>query len=284
MKSVEVTRNRLFGLLLVLLVGLLGMTAEAEESRGINVSGNGVVEAMPDTVELTATVEGNAELAGDAIEKYRGNKRRVIEALNGLNINGISIVSAGVSVNSGTPINPMAALQAGQANAPKVADKVAFRERLTVSLSSINTMDADKLLKSMTRIVDVFKDAGAAVGSGPKSIIEMQFSGAKPATLATFKLSNTDTLRQQAYEAALKQARAKAERLAQLAGVELGEIVSIRETVPVSKDGNNGNGIAAYFALIGGASSNQPEFTSAELQSIPVAVNLSVQFDIVKKK
>ena len=91
-------------------------------------------------------------------------------------------------------------------------------------------------------------------------------------------------LRQQAYEAALKQARAKAERLAQLAGVELGDIVSIRETVPASKDDNGGNGIAAYVAMIGGASSNQPEYTSAGLQSIPVTVNLSVQFDIVKKK
>jgi hypothetical protein len=42
--------------------------------------------------------------------------------------------------------------------------------------------------------------------------------------------------------------------------------------------------MAAYFALIGGASSRQPEFTSTEFQSIPVTVNLSVQFDVVKKK
>src|SRR4051812_8245358 len=95
MKCIEVIRSCLLGLLSVSLVGLLGMTVEAEEGRGINVSGNGVVEAMPDTVELTATVEGNAELAGDAIEKYRANKRRVIESVNGLNINGVSIVGAG---------------------------------------------------------------------------------------------------------------------------------------------------------------------------------------------
>jgi uncharacterized protein YggE len=284
MKSIAVVTNRLFVLLWVSLVGLSGMTAAAEESRGITVSGNGVVEAMPDTVELTATVEGNAELAGDAAEKYRGSKRRAIESLNGLKIKGISIVGSGLSVNSGTPTNPLAAFQAGQANQPKVADKVAVQERLTVTLSGISTMSADDLLKSVTRIVDVVKDAGVVIGPGPKSMIEMQLGGAKPGTLATFKLSNTDLLRQQAYEAALKQARAKAERLAQLAGVELGDIVSIRETASVSKDDNNGNGIAAYFALIGGASSSRPEFTSAGLQNIPVAVTLSVQFDIVKKK
>ena len=149
-------------------MGLSGMTAKAEESPGITVSGIGVVEAMPDTVELTATVEGNAELAGDAVEKYRGSKRRVIESLNGLKIKGIAIVGSGLSVNSGTPANPLAAFQAGQANQPKVADKVAVQERLTVTLSGINTMSADNLLQSVTRILDVAKDAGVSHRSGPE--------------------------------------------------------------------------------------------------------------------
>ena len=142
------------------------------------------------------------------------------------------------------------AFQAGQANQPKVVDKVAVQERLTVSLSGINTMNADKLLESVIRIVDVIKDAGLVIGPGPKSMIEIQLSRGQPATLATFRLSDTDSLRQQAYEAAMQQARSKAERLAQLAGVQLGEIVSIREGLPVSKDDNSG-GMSAYFAMIG---------------------------------
>jgi uncharacterized protein YggE len=284
MKSIAVVRRGLLALLWASLVGMLGMTAEAEDSPGITVSGSGVAEAMPDTVELTATVEGNAELAGDAVEKYRGNKRRFLESLNKLNIKGISIVGSGLSINSGTPVNMMAALQAGQANQPKAADKVAFQERLTVTLAGIDTMSADELLQSVTRIVDVVKDAGVAIGPGPKSMIEMQFGGAKAGALATFKLSKTDLLRQQAYEAAVKQARATAERLAKLAGVELGDIVSIRETVAASKDDASGGGIAAYLALFsGGATSNRPDYTSTELQSIPVTVSLSVQFDIKKK-
>ena len=137
----------------------------------------------------------------------------------------------------------------------------------------------------MTRILDVAKDAGGVIGSGgPKSIMEIQFSGAKPAPLATFKLSKTDSLRQQAYEAALKQARAKAERLAEAAGVELGGILSIRESVATSKGDTSGGPMAGYLALFGGASSTKPEYTSTELHKIPVTVSLSVQFDIVKKK
>jgi hypothetical protein len=236
---------------------------------------------MPDVVELTATVEGNAELAGDAMEKYRGSKRRLSELLKALNFKGLSVADAGLAVNSGTPANPLAALQ-GQANQPKVADKVSVQERVTVTLSGIDAMSPDELLTNMTRIVDVIKDAGATIGPGPKSIMEIQLAGSKPGNLATFKLSNPEAARQQAYEVALKQARAKAGRLAELAGVNLGDIVSIRETAPVAKD--DSGGASAYLALLGAAASRAPEFTSTELHSIPVAVNLSVQFAITPEK
>jgi uncharacterized protein YggE len=262
-------------------LGLVGGTARAEESAGITVSETGVAAAMPDIVELTATVEGNAELAGDAVEKYRGNKRRVLDALNKLNIKGSTVAGAGLAVNSGTPVNFMAALQAGQANQPKAADKVAFQERLTVTLAGIDTMNADDLLHAITRIVDAIKDAGVPIGTGPKSLMEMQLGGGKSAALATFRLSNPEVPRQQAYESALKQARATAERLAKLAGVELGEIVSIRETAAAAKDGEpGGGGMAALLGLMGGASGDRTEYTSAEFQNIPVTVRLSVQFAI----
>ena len=278
-------RSRFVGLLCMSLAGWWGTAALAKESPGIIVSEIGVVEAMPDTVELTATLEGNAELADDAVKKYRDNKRRVTEALGGLKIKGLTVAGSGLAVNSGNTVNSMAAFQAAQANQPKVADKVAVQERLTITLSGIDTMSADNILQAVTRILDVAKDAGGVIGSGaPKSMMEIQFSGAKPAPLATFRLSKIDSLRQQAYEAALKQARAKAERLAEVAGVELGGITSIRESVPASKGDSSGGPMGAYLALFGAASSNKPEYTSTELHNIPVTVSLSVQFDIVKKK
>ena len=142
MDTIAVLRSGFVGLLWMALVGLSSMTAEADETPGITVSEIGAVEAMPDTIELTATIEGNAELAGDAVKKYRDSKRRVVEALNGLKITGMTVAGSGLSVNSGTPVNPLAAFQAGQANQPKVGDKVAVQERVTVTLSGIDTMSA----------------------------------------------------------------------------------------------------------------------------------------------
>ncbi len=283
MKTIPVASKLLCVLLGMSLVDFLAATAAAQDGPGITVLETGVVEAMPDTLELVAVVEGNAELAGDAVTKFRDNKRRVTEALNGLKIKGMTVVGSGLAINSGTAPNAMAALQ-GQANQPKAGDKVAVQEKLTVTLSGIDTWSADNLLQSVTRILDVAKDAGGAFGSGPKSMIEIQLSGAKPGPLATFKLAKIDALRQQAYDTALKQARAKAGHLAKLSGLELGDIVSIRETAPAPKGDTSGGGMAAYMALFGRSSSPQPEFTSPELQSIPVTVSLSVQFDIAKTK
>jgi uncharacterized protein YggE len=283
--SIALVRNRFFFVLLsASLLGLSGATVEAADGPGITVSGTGKVEAMPDTVELTATVSGSAELAADAVEKYRGNKRRAIQALNGLKLKGFTVVGSGPSINSGTTPNPMAALQAGQANKPKVTDKVAVQERLTMTLSGINTMSAEELLQSLIRIIDVTKDAGLAIGPGPQGMIAIQLTGAKPASLATFKLSDTDSLRPKAYQAAIQQARAKAGRLAQLAGVQLGDVISIQEPEPALKsDNSSGGGLSAYFALLGMASNKEPDYTSTEFQTIPVTVTLNVQFDIVKK-
>jgi hypothetical protein len=227
----------------------LAAAARADEAPGITVTAKGVAEAMPDVVELVATVEGNAELAGDALEKFRGNKRRLLESLDKLKLPELAVAGSGLSINSGTPVSMMAVLQAGQSNEAKVADKVAFQEHVTITLSGISGMSAEDLLQALTRIVDVVKDAGAPIGGAPKGMLEMQLGGAKPAALATFKLGDPAALRGKAYQAALDEARATAGRLAEAARVELGEIVGIRESaVPAAAD--DSGGMATYLASL----------------------------------
>lgn len=266
----------------VMWLAALGLTATgsvAFAGEGITVTGTGTVEALPDVVELVATVEGNAELAGDAVEKYRGNKRRAEEALNSLGIDGVTVAGSGLALNSGSQAaNPIVAMQAGQ-NQPKVPDKVAVQEQLSITLSGVAAMQPDDVLRAVTRIVDATKDAGLAIGPAPRSMIEIQFSGAKPSSFLTFKLADIEKLRGDAYQAAIKEARAKAEHVAKLAGVSLGEIVSIEESAPVAK-GKDDGGMSAYMALLGAAARTQAEGTSTELEKIPVTVSLKVQFAI----
>ena len=56
---------------------------------------------------------------------------------------------------------------------------------------------------------------------------------------ATFVVDNVGELRQEAYRAAFDQARQRAARLAVLAGAELGEVLSVQETVVPNSDTKN---------------------------------------------
>jgi len=257
---------------------LAATSGGAEMPRTITVTATGSAESLPDTVEIVATVVGNAELAGDAVEKYRGSKRLAQEAFKQLGIDGLVVQGGGLALNSGSAPNMMAAIQ-GQGDQPKAGDKVAVQERLKITLGAVDKREPEKLLEELTRVVDAAKDAGVTIGSGPQGMMAIQLSGGKPAPLATFKLSNTDALREKAYQAAIDDARARAGRLAEMAGGRLGEVISIQEAVtPASSSGGEMN---AYLALLGQAA-GQSKDTSPELTPIPVSVTLTVQFALTK--
>jgi len=283
MNKLPGNRSGLAVVLVLLLAAGSGSLAAAADEAGITVAETGVAEAMPDSVELIGTVTGSAELAGDAVEKYRGNKRRALEALTSLKIPGMTVVGSGLAVNSGNPANPMAAFQGVQNDQPKLADKVSVQEKLAIKLAGVDTMSADDLLKAIMRIVDVAKDTGLAIGPGPKGMIEMQINGETPSALATFKLSDPEPLRKKAYAAALKQARGSAEQLAQLAGVRLGEIVSIHETALASKEAKGDDVSGIYAAIFGRATGASTDYSATQLEMIPVRVTLRVRFAIGQK-
>ena len=86
-------RNTLpIGALAVLLTTLVNGTSPAqspatqgpERADGISVFGTGEAKGKPNLVEIDMRSSGAAELAGDAIVKYRDNKRRIIAAIQEL--------------------------------------------------------------------------------------------------------------------------------------------------------------------------------------------------------
>src|SRR5437762_12046832 len=99
----QTRRPSLFATLLVIVSMTLSFTsfarAENDQSsgggEGISVAGSGEVKAKPKVVEINATVSGDAELAADAIVKYRDARRRAVDALNGLKLEGLKIDTNG---------------------------------------------------------------------------------------------------------------------------------------------------------------------------------------------
>src|SRR4051812_14135584 len=78
---------------------LLAAPLRAAENDGITVIGNGEAKSRPTQVEIGALVAGDAELAADAIVKYRDAKKHAVDALQALKLSALVIESSGFTVN-----------------------------------------------------------------------------------------------------------------------------------------------------------------------------------------
>src|SRR4051812_24658852 len=206
---------------LALAIGPAVARAEDQPStgggEGISVAGSGEVKAKPKVVEINATVTGDAELAADAIVKYRDARRRAVDALNGLKLEGLKIDSNGFSVAQGVDAAQMQAMMQGNA-APAGKQRVSITEQLKLNLTVLDRYKDEELMDTVLKVLDTGRDAGLVIGrTPPRNYYEMQMyynnGGASQGNLVTFKLIDTDALREQAYKMAMDDAKKKAERL-----------------------------------------------------------------------
>lgn len=255
---------------------LFATSAFGEEKSGITVVGVGKVDAKPSIVELTGTVNGEAELAGDAVTKFRGNRQSAIEAIEALEISGLTIEGTGVSVNSAMTQQQMQAIRQGMAPQGDSAGKLAVSEPLKLTLIGVDEMDTEMLLETLVKIVDAGKDSGIVIGSLPTTI-NYGYNANTSTPLAKFKLTKIDELKAQAYEMAIADARKQAERLAEISQVKLGPITGIREgNLP-----KNNTQQVVYFNPYMQQQDDDDKFTSTDLRDITVSITLQVDFSIV---
>jgi uncharacterized protein YggE len=257
--------------------------SDSPGGAGISVAGSGEVKSKPNVVEINASIAGEAELAADAIVKYRDARRRAVEALTGLGLDGLKVESGGFGINQGIDNAQAQAMMQGNAG---VAGKsrVTVNEQLKLTLAGLGKLKEEELLDTVLKILDTGRDAGLQIGRPtPRNYYEMQMyynSGqGNTGGLVAFKLIDADALREQAYKQAMDDARKKAERLANLAGVKLGRIVSVKDAVQI---GSGNPQQATMMAMYGIAPQEQTELTSGVFKEISVRVSLAVQFEIAK--
>lgn len=274
-----ISRNGFLRKLFVAALALAFVALPVLADEGITVTGVGTNKVKPQIAELTGVVTAEAELAADAVVKYQDNKRRAIESIKALGLEGIEIVGEGVMISSATDPNQVQAMMMGQAP-PAGAQQVTVAEKLKVTLSGIDKMDETQVVEALTSIVDAGKDAGVVLGGAPANMIQVQLRGNTSQPLAIFRLSDPDTEREQATEAAMDDARAQAHSLAALAGVELGKVVSISQ-IAAPANGSEDPEVALISRIYG--ADEQPQDTeprSDVFSPIEVKTYLQVRFAI----
>tara|TARA_R110002095_G_scaffold191382_2_gene168959 strand:+ start:3327 stop:4193 length:867 start_codon:yes stop_codon:yes gene_type:complete len=257
------------------------LSVSAGEGDGITVVGVGSVEGKPSIVELTGLVVGQGQLAGDAVTKFHGNRRRAEEAFKNLKIPGLEVVEEGMSLYSAMTASQMQAMMRGMPVNNTQAQELSVSETLKLRLTGIDKLNSQELLETIVKIVDSGKDAGVVIGNDTTPAIPGSYNASKARnTMATFKITNVDQLKEQAYEKAIQDAKTQAEKLARLTGVKLGKVISING----EEDGNKSTNavykqiMAQYIAA--GITSQSDEQASSLFKAIPVSVAVRVTYSI----
>jgi len=262
------------------LLGLLiAGTAHAEQegggpNPGITVQGTGEAKGKPAQVEIACALSGDAELASDATVKFRDAKKRAIAAIENLKNPNLKIESDGIAIGGLTDASTQMMIMQGRMDASQAAKpRIQIAEKSRLILSNVDKLDTDAMLDTVLKILDVAKEGGFQVGLTKQTdddeiqnyqmYIYRMMNRSDGTSVVNFKLADGTDLRDQAYKAALADAKTKAEKLAELAGVKLGKIVAIDETAGLQKFQDT--------SVTGN--------TAGELTK---RINLTVQFEIAK--
>jgi uncharacterized protein YggE len=219
-------KNKLYALFIVflalfLVVGLAYQTGWAQsqpentpapvQNRTISVTGTGSANASPDVAVVRIGVRTDANTAQEALSQNSQKMQDLLSALQNAGIARQDIQTQYIQLN---PRYNQPSQQ--QANTPEV---VGYSAANIVEVRVVN-------LESVGKILD------SAVSTGGNTVEGIRF-----------EISNQSDLYNQALEQAMTDARAKAERLADLSGAKLGEVLSITDVsaapIPYGAGGAN---------------------------------------------
>jgi uncharacterized protein YggE len=256
--------------------GAAAAGAEGGNGRAITVTGAGEAKARPNVVEMNAVVSGEAELAADAVVKYKDSRRRAVKAIEDLKIPSLAIESKGYTLSQGIDPNQQQMMMRGQMMTTS-KQRVQVTEPFRVVIRDIDRMKDDDVMSAVLKVIDAGRDAGLTIGPpGPQNYYQMQIMMQRGDTsgpgLASFKITDPATLREKAYEKAIASARDKAQRLATLAGVKLGPVTSVQDGPAAVQPGQ--------VVYAGMPQAPEAEVTSPVAGDITMNVRLTVQFAI----
>jgi uncharacterized protein YggE len=267
MKSLLTLCLALAGLRCWTSTGLLG----AEEKR-LSVTGTARLDVRPDMMEVFATVSGSAELNKDALKKFRTNRRRGVEAIQKLKIDGLEIKGTGVSVISNAAVQQFQQRFNGMQQA--TTSHTTFSETLSLNVPGIDHLTDEQVQDLASKILDAAKDAGMSLGQpNDSNPYYYNYNSYKP-QIVFFRLAHADSVRQKALDQAAKDARTKAEQMAKRLNLTLGKAVAVRDSY--SRQFNN----ARQNVVVANVDNSQNEL-SPTLHNITAEATVQIEYEIL---
>jgi uncharacterized protein len=198
--------------------------------RGVIVSGVGKAHAKPNIARTTIEVEARAATAEQAIADVNTRMAQVIAAVKQAGVASADVRTSNLSLNFErvyeepprpieSPAPAVAPAPPGKvkpASAPAEAPVAVVAPPPQLPRGFYNASNTVEV--TIRKLEDAGKVISAATGAGANQLFGIRF-----------ELEDTSALQAEARKKAVADARARAERLAQLTGVKLGPAISINE-------------------------------------------------------
>jgi uncharacterized protein YggE len=259
----------------------------ADEDEGVTVVGSGEARAMPNAFEFFARVGGAAELGGDALAKFREFKRRTMDAVEKLQLADSQVAAGGFSLTSAFDDSrgQMLFFRMDDAEEEPVRPGIVFSSLLRVTVRGIDRLPSEQAPEKISQLFDQLKDNGVEIASIQANAEAGEFDladGFNAAPLAVFVIEDASELRRLARKRAFEAAKQSAAELADLAGVELGSVVSIQDVGSVAASPWTGF-VQDPFDTPRGADEGKLRLTSRTMSEIAVRTRLRVRFELKAK-
>ena len=210
-----------------------------QEPRTLSVNGNGTISIEPDIARIQIGVHTEGSNAQEAVASNNEQSQQLIDALTGAGIATKDIQTSNFSITPRQEFDTN-----GQ---PTGATTYVVDNSVTVTV------------RDLTKIGSILD---AAVKAGANKIYGIQFD-----------LEDREAAQQQAITVAMKNAQARAEVLAEAAGVELGQVISLQtylgNSSPIAYDRS--------YAMTADAAAASVPVSTGEMQ---IMVDVSVVYEI----
>jgi uncharacterized protein YggE len=216
-------------------------TATNEPKTNIGVSGTGKVSVAPDTAIASIGVEITAPTLAEATQQASEAMTKVLDAIKAQGVDAKDIQTTSYNVYPLT-------------NNPKEGESPIVTAYRVSNIVTVKVRDISKV----GQVLD------AALAAGANSVNSVYFT-----------VDDPSAAQEEARTAAVKDAMAKAQTLAAAAGVQVGNIISISETVPVAIPFYRGGFEAMPAPAASGAG-------PVETGSTEISVTVEMHFEIAQ--
>ena len=244
---------------------------------GITVEGTGEAVTVPDVVEINVKLNARGELTDDAVVKHKDSRKRTMETFEALKLDNLKLKEKDLSLKPGNMQEMMQMMWNGMPPSQNKRTPIEVGSTLQARLVEIDKMPTEELMSTIGKLLDAAQDSGAGLGVSDSDMMNMRYYGySRQTSLVKFIVTNVGEIREKAYELAVKDARRRAERLARLNGVTLGNVLAVDE-LPAA----GGRQLPYYYGPISDSDDDdKSEVVADTLSGGKITVRLRIRFGI----